>query len=126
MKVVYIAHPISGDVDGNILKVIDIVRTINLNSENILPFAPYIVDLKALDDSNALQRERGIKNNSYWLATNVVDEVWVFGGISKGVSEEIMLANEKEIDCYYLVGATPLEIINFIKTGSGIPKIIIK
>jgi len=52
MRICYIAHPISGDVKGNIKKVIKIVREINLAHPDVVPFVPYLSDLYALDDNN--------------------------------------------------------------------------
>ena len=63
MKIVYIAHPLSGDIEGNLSKVSDIIRYINLTEPDILPFAHYFVDCHALDDTIPEERERGIKND---------------------------------------------------------------
>lgn len=40
MKTAYIAHPVSGDVKGNVEKIIAIVRHINLTEPDIVPFVP--------------------------------------------------------------------------------------
>ena len=63
MKIVYIAHPIGGDVENNLEKVRQIVRKLNLERQDIVPFAPYWLDCHALDDNNPQERERGIKND---------------------------------------------------------------
>lgn len=95
-KIVYIAHPIGGDVDGNVAKVLAIVRELNMSGEHIVPFAPYIIDVLALDDSDALQRARGFENNKQLF--NFVDEVWLYGGrISSGMQTEIEWANKLNI-----------------------------
>lgn len=98
MKIVYIAHPISGDVKGNIEKVLDIVKEINLNEPDTVPFAPYIPDCLALDDSVPEQRERGIKNDIALFKAGFIDEVRLYGSrISEGMKAEIRLAHNLNI-----------------------------
>jgi hypothetical protein len=45
MKIVYIAHPISGDIKGNLEKIRLIVRGLNLENIDIVPFAPVLAGL---------------------------------------------------------------------------------
>lgn len=93
MKIVYIAHPISGDVQGNIRKVLDIVRKVNVEEPDVVPFAPYIVDCLALDDNVPVERARGIKNNTGLLGECFVSEVRLYGDrISAGMQAEKELA----------------------------------
>ncbi|SEV88655.1 hypothetical protein SAMN05428988_0129 [Chitinophaga sp. YR573] len=93
MKIVYIAHPISGDIAGNLEKIRQIVRKINLECADIVPFAPYWVDCHALDDTIPSERERGIKNDTEFFKRGVIDEVWLFGDrISFGMQCEIEMA----------------------------------
>ncbi len=98
MKIVYIAHPIAGDVHGNVERILKIVKKINLTKKDIVPFAPYIPDVLAMDDSVPEERERGIKNDIQILRSGIVDELWVYGErISGGVAAEIDLAFELNI-----------------------------
>ena len=102
MKIVYICHPISGDVKGNIKKVTDIVRKINLEEPGFVPFAPYIVDLMALHDDVPFERARGIRNNITHFHKGIIDEVRVFGEkVSKGMAAEIELATKLNIPVFY-------------------------
>lgn len=95
MKIVYIAHPISGDIKGNLEKIKNIVRHINLTEPDVLPFAHYFVDCHALDDTVPEERERGIKNDIALMKAGFINEVWLFGDrISSGMVHEIVLANE--------------------------------
>ena len=95
MKIVYIAHPISGDIDANLDRIKDIVRYINLTEPDIVPFAHYIVDCYSLDDTVPEERERGIKNDIALLRAGFIDEMWLFGDrISNGMKNEIKLAKE--------------------------------
>lgn len=97
MKIVYIAHPISGNVKDNLARIASIVKMINLTFDDIVPFVPYYSDLMALDDSIPAQRERGIQNNKVLLP--LAHELWVFGNWldSKGVKQEIELAKSLNI-----------------------------
>lgn len=95
MKIVYIAHPISGDVSGNLNKIIEIVRQINITRPDILPFAHYWVDCHALDDTIHEERARGIRNDVTLLKAGFINEVWLFGDrISSGMRHEIELAKK--------------------------------
>lgn len=93
MKVAYIAHPINGDVKGNLKKVAQIAREINLNEPDVIPFAPYFLDCHALDDSNPEERKRGIKNDNYFLKNGFIDELRLYGDrISDGMMAEAIIA----------------------------------
>jgi len=98
MKIIYIAHPISGDVVGNLKKILAIIREININEPEILPFAHYWVDCHALDDTIISERERGIKNDIALLRAGFINELWLYGDrISNGMQHEIELATELDI-----------------------------
>ena len=93
MKTAYIAHPISGDVKGNIDKVLNIVRELNLSDIELLPFAPYIVELQCLNDDVVSERAKGILNNLHIFKSGIIDELWLYGDkVSKGMYTEIMSA----------------------------------
>lgn len=110
-KLIYVAHPISGDIDANLADLARILRVINTDShplqvtegschkgefsfnfENIVPLAPYYADIIALDDNNPLERKRGIENDIAIIITGVFDELWLTGDkISFDMQEEIKL-----------------------------------
>jgi hypothetical protein len=93
MKIVYIAHPISGDIKGNLEKIRLIVRHINLSNLDVVPFAPYWLDCHALDDTVLQERERGIRNDEEFFIRGVIDELWLYGDrISNGMRHEITKA----------------------------------
>lgn len=101
MKIIYIAHPIGGDVAGNLEKIRQIVRELNLTRSDILPFAPYWLDCHALDDSVPTERARGIKNGEVWIKRKLVDEVWLYGErISSGMYGEVLQAHHAGIPVY--------------------------
>jgi hypothetical protein len=94
MKIVYIAHPVGDDVKGNLEKIRQIVRNINLTEPEVLPFAPYYLDCLALDDNNPEERARGIKNGTELLKRGFIDELRLYGDrISAGMRAEIQLAS---------------------------------
>ena len=94
MKIVYIAHPIGGDVKMNIYRIIQIIRRIDLTRPDVIPFAPYVADVLALADERPEERERGLNNCLNVLRTGVCSEVWVYGlTISAGMQNEICLAH---------------------------------
>lgn len=91
-KIIYLAHPIGGDVEGNIKRVLAIVRQLSIENE-VIPFAPYIVDVQALDDSNPIERGIGFAHNMAMFERGIIDEVWLYGGrISNGMATEIKWA----------------------------------
>lgn len=98
MKIVYIAHPISGDIANNLNKICLIIRELNLAEPDILPFAHYITDCHCLHDDVPEERERGIKNDTALLKAGFINEMWLYGDrISNGMKAEIKLARELNI-----------------------------
>jgi len=99
MKVAYIAHPIGGNVHYNIRQVVKIVGEINRTETDVLPFAPYIVDCLALNDSNPEERKRGFKNNYFYFESGFIQELRLYGThISPGMLEEIEWATKFGIE----------------------------
>lgn len=90
MKLCYIAHPISGDIEANLADLRRIIRHINVNYPSVVPFAPYMADVLSMDDNIPEERERGIKNDIAILRSGVVNELWLTGDkISKGMATEV-------------------------------------
>lgn len=114
MKIVYIAHPIGGDVANNLAKIKEIIKKLNLERNDIVPFAHYWVDCHALDDSIPEQRQRGIENNVVLLKAGFISEIWLYGGkISSGMKEEILLAKELGIPYYAKDAVTEFALRKF-------------
>lgn len=98
MKIVYIAHPIGGDVANNINKIYAIIREINLTNNDVVPFAHYLVDCECLDDDVPEERERGIKNDMELFSRKFIDELWLYGDrISNGMIAEIGVCEQLNI-----------------------------
>lgn len=90
MKVVYISHAISGDIQYNLREIRQIVRRINLEMPNIIPVVPYYCDVVSLDDNVTLERKRGIDNCLEVIKRLNFDEIWLTGNsVTPGMNEEI-------------------------------------
>jgi hypothetical protein len=101
MKIVFISHPISGDVNGNLMKIKNIVRNINLKNKELVPFVPYYADCIALNDTIPAERNRGLKNIEELFKRKIIDEVWLCGDkISRGMIKEIKLVQKYNIPVY--------------------------
>lgn len=106
MKIVYIAHPIGGNVEENLADLRRIIRDINLTHPDVVPFAPYYSDVVSLHDSIPSERERGMRNNTAILGSGIVKELWLTGNkISNGMSAEILQCE--------LMGIPVVDKINF-------------
>lgn len=102
MKIVYICHPISGDVEGNVEKIKKIIRHINMTTPDVVPFAPYLGDILAMNDAVPSERARGIKNDKVFFERKIIDELWVCSNtITSGMDAEIKLAEKLGILCKF-------------------------
>jgi len=98
MKIAYIAHPIGGDAKGNTVKVLAIIRDINLNEPGTVPFCPWLADVMAMDDGNPEQRARGLLNAEWAMFSTEIDELRLYGDlISPGMMEEVGWAYDFDI-----------------------------
>jgi hypothetical protein len=95
MKIVYIAHPISGNVAANLERIRLIARQIMLEDPKIVAFAPYWFDCHVLNDDVPAERQRGIANDIELFKRRFIDEVWLCGPrISAGMLAEKNLAEQ--------------------------------
>lgn len=93
-KLVYIASPLSGDVETNL----DFARQACLYAmaQGVTPFAPHLLYPQMLDDNDPAQRELGMKMGNQMLA--LCDELWLCGDItSPGMAKERALAEDLDI-----------------------------
>ena len=95
-KVVYIAHPIGGDVQGNLAKIRKIVKSIYNNPKyaTVVPLVPYYLDVLLLNDDVPAERQRGLNHGLALLTKNsFINEVWLCGNkISQGMKNEAFAA----------------------------------
>lgn len=102
-KTIFISHPIGGDVDNNIKKVLKICARVHTKS--IIPVLPYLVSLQYLNDEIIEDKRLGIAANLECFRRGYVDEVWLYGDrISPGMKEEIALARKLGIP---IIAKTP-------------------
>ena len=95
-KTVFIAHPIAGDIEGNMKKVLAICKQIH--TQEIIPVAPYLVSLQYLNDEVVEDRQLGVEANLECFRRGYIDELWLFGDhISTGMKEEILLAKQLHV-----------------------------
>lgn len=88
-KVVYIASPLSGDVEQNL----DFARRAcrYAISQGAAPFAPHLLYTQMLDDNSPRERQAGIEMGYRMLER--CDELWLCGErISPGMAAEKELA----------------------------------
>ncbi|MDY0200993.1 MAG: hypothetical protein RBR40_08395 [Tenuifilaceae bacterium] len=112
MKIAYIAHPISGDVAGNLKRIEAIGRQINLEEPETVPFANYFFDCYALRDDIPAERARGIKNNNALMRKGFIDELRLYGNtISPGMIHEIKLALQLDIPIRSMTLETAKEFV---------------
>lgn len=112
MIIVYVAHPIGGDVEGNIRLVGKECERIFDRHPEVMAIAPYIFALKFLDDSNPSDRLRGICMNKEYFDKGFIDELWLFGDrISNGMWQEIQWARKLGIPVVPMTNETQLELI---------------
>jgi len=87
-KLIFVSHPISGDIEGNMKKILKICSEVH--SKDIIPTAPYLVSLQYLNDDIHEERQLGIDANLIFFHKRIIDEVWLFGDtISRGMVEEM-------------------------------------
>lgn len=90
-KLVYVVHPLGGDVEENVKKVLKICKEIH--TQDIIPITPYLITLQYLQDHVPEERVRGMKTNQVLLEKKAIDETWVFGHkISSGMREDILMS----------------------------------
>ena len=90
-KIIYIAHPIAGDIQGNIKRVLEICRQVHTKA--IIPVAPYILSLQYLNDEVKRDRRLGVDAGLEYFYRRYIEELWLFGDkISQGMIREITCA----------------------------------
>jgi hypothetical protein len=94
-KTIFIAHPISGDVENNLKKVMDICKEIH--TVDTIPIFPSSLWRNYLPVGDVTKHWAGLVNDEYFKR-GMVDEVWVYGEIiTEGMKKEIDLAYAYEI-----------------------------
>lgn len=97
-KVVYLIHRIEeGEaLTNNIISLSKIIKKINLNYPNIIPFCPYFADLNILDPNDDVQLKRISDNDKEVFRRTRIDEIWFVGEKEAPKQREIMLSLSME------------------------------
>lgn len=109
MKIVYVAHaigaPTKEGIENNLADLRRIVRKINLEYPDIVPFVPYYADIVSMDDNVPSERERGMKNDDTLLRSGIVNEMWATGHkMSNGMTGEMMICHTLGIPVIDMIG----------------------
>jgi hypothetical protein len=104
-RICYIAHAIGGpDMEKNISDLKRILKRINLEQPDVVPFCPYLADVMSLNDNNAYHRALGIANDRVVLQSGIIHELWLTGSsISSGMKSEIIIAEQQKIKVVNLI-----------------------
>jgi hypothetical protein len=106
---VYIAHPVSGDVDGNIIRAKAWLKYLEAGNPWIVFVCQWILGVELWDDADPVQRERGLKR--CLAQVERCDEIRLVGPkVSTGMLREARHAAEFGV-----------EIKDFTKAGREMP-----
>jgi len=97
MKLAYMAHPVSGNVEENLKSAKRWLRWLTESREEPMTFiAPWITDCEIWDDSRPGDRALGLARCMEVISR--CDELWIVGGrISDGMRQEIAHAKRHDI-----------------------------
>lgn len=104
-RIVYIAHPIFGDVKGNLEDIIRILKQINVEYPDVIAMVPYFTDCMVLDDRHLPDRIKGLNNCKQIIETGIFDELWLTGQrVSVGMNMELTAFREQNKPIINLIG----------------------
>jgi len=87
MLVVYMAHPVSGDVEGNLAKARVLVRELEETHPDVAIVASWITECEVWDDANPIERAAGLRRDM--AVIGVCHELWLVGPhVSGGMAME--------------------------------------
>ncbi|MFA6397322.1 MAG: hypothetical protein WDK96_00550 [Candidatus Paceibacterota bacterium] len=119
MKTVFIAHTISGDIEANIKKVIQICKQLHLSGK-IIPIFPSFVWRQYLG-KDEISKNLAKKVAIEYFRRGMVDELWLYGRIlSDGMKEEIILALKYGIKVVVKNNAIRKDFTDFLATQSPV------
>jgi hypothetical protein len=101
MKVVYLAHPYSGDKEANIASAKRCLRWIYDNHPDVVVLCMWVLDCEVLDDDTKEHRELGLVHDRAIIP--LCEEFWVFGypkeiTKSDGMGEELEIALDNGLE----------------------------
>ena len=97
-RTVFVAHQMTGDLEGNTAKVVAICRAIH--SEEIIPVHPSFTTRRYLT-ADPRDRELAKAHREEYFRRGMIDELWLYGKIlSDGMWEEVQLARKYNIPVF--------------------------
>lgn len=124
MKILYLAHPVSGDVRGNIDRALRWLAFLQRTMPENAITAPWVSNLLAGDDdSDPAQRERGLVNCCA-IASRFDGVVLVGGRVSAGMARErvaVEQAGGLVVDLTWM-GEEPPDVQQ-ARTEAGLPEL---
>lgn len=87
MRVIYMAHPVSGDVENNLKRAKQWVRWLEEHFSDVAVVATWILECEIWDDDNPEHRAAGLQRDLAVIER--CDELWLVGEkVSKGMAYE--------------------------------------
>lgn len=96
--VAYVAHPVGGDVAGNLARAKRWLRWLIRNHRDVSFVVPWLPYCEVLDDADPEQRARGMADGEAVLRR--CDVIVLVGGhLSTGMEAELLLAQRVGLRC---------------------------
>jgi hypothetical protein len=118
MRVIYMAHPLAGDVNDPGVRLANLAKAkrwylwIVRNFPDAAIIADWIISCEVLDDANPENRKQGMRMNTALLP--LCAEIWLVGGFqSKGMTDERVKMEQltrRIVDLLFL-GSEPPETV---------------
>ena len=87
MKIVYLAHPVAGDVESNLERAKRWMKWVETHHPSFAVIADWIIECQIWDDSNPEHRAAGFRRNLAIIER--CDELWLVGPrVSSGMAKE--------------------------------------
>ena len=103
MRVIYLAHPVSGDVENNLISAKRWIKYLEETETGIAIVASWITECEIWDDSDPQHREAGLLRDLAVLAR--CDELWLVGDqVSAGMQREWNHATTHGLKVVNMVG----------------------
>lgn len=89
VELIYVAHPIGGNVEENLKDLFRILRKLNLEHPESFYYAPYVADVLSLKDAEPVERSRGLDNGTAIIQSGLFDAIMLTGDrLSEGMKQE--------------------------------------
>jgi len=104
MRVIYMAHPVSGDLPGNLAKAKRWVRAIEETCPDVAVVASWITECEVWDDANPEERAARLRRDC--AVVSRCDEFWLCGVVkdepTRGMAIELAEAGQCGLEIIWL------------------------